>query len=444
MSNNFPDKFKEHLQLTIADWDSFSESQQQPVPISIRVNSFKSNEHILFTEEVSWNAKGKYLAQRPDFTLDPLFQAGTYYVQEASSMSIETVLNQYIEKEDNPVILDLCAAPGGKSTLIADWLGAHGVLVSNEVIKSRAGVLSESLTRWGAPNTVVSSNDPVQLGKLINVFDCVLVDAPCSGSGMFRKDANAMKHWSEQAVMHCAARQERIVADIWPALKQNGIFIYSTCSYSEAENEKIAQFIVDEFDAEPLQIAQLDAIDTLVKSEFGYHFYPHLIKGEGFYLAAFRKNPSHKRHKLEEVKIDLKKSNPFSELIISPASFRLIATHLGNSIVTDAMLPHLYILYKYLHLLKCGVNAGDMKGSSLIPNHDLALSTIVRPDLPAIQLDLNLALRFLKMEALPNSFHTSGWNLMQYKGSNLGWGNALPNRVNNGLPKSWRILKEID
>jgi 16S rRNA C967 or C1407 C5-methylase (RsmB/RsmF family) len=265
MSISFPENFKEHLQSTIISWDDFTECHHQDIPVSVRINSSKPNNNITVNDVVAWNEKGRYLKQRPDFTLDPLFHAGTYYVQEASSMSIESVLDQYLEKENNPVILDLCAAPGGKSTLIADWLNNNGLLVSNEVIKSRAGVLSESLTRWGAPNTVVSSNDPLQLGKLNGFFDCILVDAPCSGSGMFRKDKNAMQHWSEQAVSHCAARQERIIEDIWPALKPNGILIYSTCSYSEAENENIAKFILQEYDAEPLSIQKLDVIDGILK-----------------------------------------------------------------------------------------------------------------------------------------------------------------------------------
>jgi len=444
MSISFPENFKEHLQTAIINWDDFAESHNQSIPISVRINSSKPNDNINVIDKVSWNEKGRYLKQRPDFTLDPLFHAGAYYVQEASSMSIEAVLDQYLEKENNPIILDLCAAPGGKSTLIADWLNNKGLLVSNEVIKSRAGVLSESLTRWGGPNTVVSSNDPLQLGKLNGFFDCIVVDAPCSGSGMFRKDRNAMLHWSEQAVNHCAARQERIIEDIWPALKPNGILIYSTCSYSEVENENISKFIIQEYDAEPLSIEKLDEIDGILKSEVGYRFYPHLIKGEGFYLMAFRKNPSHKLTKLDQVKIDVKKSNPFAEFIQSTPSYILIGSHLGNSIVTEIMLPHLYTLHKYLHILKSGVNAGELKGSNVIPNHELALSTIVHQDLPSIDLDFNLALRFLKKEALPNTFNASGWNLMKYQNVNIGWGNALQNRINNGLPKSWRILKEID
>jgi NOL1/NOP2/sun family putative RNA methylase len=444
MSISFPENFKKHIQDSDLNWDDFVESHNQEIPVSVRINSSKTNDNLHANDAVSWNEKGIYLNQRPDFTLDPLFHAGTYYVQEASSMSIETVLEQCLEKENNPVILDLCAAPGGKSTLIADWLDNQGLLVSNEVIKSRAGVLSENLTRWGAVNTVVSSNDPFQLGKLNGFFDCILVDAPCSGSGMFRKDPNAVKHWSEQAVVHCAARQERIIQDIWPALKPNGILIYSTCSYSEAENENIAKFIMQEYDAEPLSIQKLNEIDVILKSEVGYRFYPHLIKGEGFYLAVFRKNPSHKLTKLDQVKIDVKKTNPFSELISSPIAIKLMASHLKNSLVSETMLPHLYTLFKYLHILKCGVNPGEEKGKNIIPDHELALSNVVNPDLSSIHLDLHLALRFLKKEALPNTFNANGWNLMKYEGISLGWGNALPNRINNGLPKSWRILKEID
>src|SRR4030095_5372686 len=196
---------------------------------------------------------GYYLPERPVFTLDPLFHAGVYYVQEASSMFLEQALKQSVDLSQPIKILDLCAAPGGKSTLIESLLNEESLLVSNEVIKTRVNVLQENITKWGGKNVVVTNNDAKDFARLENYFDVIVVDAPCSGSGLFRKDPEAVAEWSPGNVALCSQRQMRILADVFPSLKKNGILIYSTCSYSEKEDELILDWIKESFEVRSLR-----------------------------------------------------------------------------------------------------------------------------------------------------------------------------------------------
>ena len=213
------------------------------------------------TDEVPWHVDGYYLSERPQFTLDPLFHAGCYYVQEASSMFIQQALEQYVDSSS--IVLDLCAAPGGKSTLISEYLGMDGLLLSNEVVRQRVFVLSENIQKWGNGNTVVTHNSAAEYGERCkHLFDCVLVDAPCSGEGMFRKDEQARTEWSLQAVRQCAERQRSILMDVWDALKPGGILIYSTCTFNEEENEKNAEWIADSLGAEVLPCCRWTMIRT--------------------------------------------------------------------------------------------------------------------------------------------------------------------------------------
>lgn len=221
------------------------------VPVSIRMNPKKSDKHPEATP-VPWSHWGYYLPERLSFTFDPLFQNGTYYVQEASSMFLEQAIKAYVK--DPVVCLDLCAAPGGKSTHLLSLLPEGSVLVSNEVIRSRSYILAENIQKWGYPNHVVTNNDPAELGELTHLFDVIVTDVPCSGEGMFRKDTDSTGEWSVANVELCASRQRRILHDIWNALKPGGLLVYSTCTYNTEEDEENIQYIIDELGAEPLSI----------------------------------------------------------------------------------------------------------------------------------------------------------------------------------------------
>src|SRR5690606_35373595 len=260
-----------------AEFEQFQTAIDQPSRTSIRLNPFKSFSSAWPQSPIPWSKDGYFLEERPSFTLDPAIHAGAYYVQEASSMFIEHVLNSLAIPRG--VYLDLSAAPGGKSTLLSSYLGHEGLLVANEVIQSRAQILKENLIKWGLGNAVVTNNDPDHFEPLEGFFDLVLVDAPCSGEGMFRKDPQAREEWSPDNVQLCSARQKRIMDKAGALVKGGGYLLYSTCTFNEQENEDMIRFLTEEFAFEPVKIP-LDASWNIVETEvetpdgafFGYRF----------------------------------------------------------------------------------------------------------------------------------------------------------------------------
>ena len=283
------------------EYDKLAVAIQQEPPVSIRLNKLRVDSPLL---PVPWASDGFYLDERLTFTFDPLFHAGGYYVQEASSMFVEQVLRQYVTEP--VVMLDLCAAPGGKSTHARSVLPEGSLLVANEVIRNRSQVLAENLTKWGHPDVVVTNNAPADFSSLLSFFDVILTDVPCSGEGMFRKDPVAVEEWSPENVEICWQRQRRIIADIWPSLKPGGILIYSTCTYNTKEDEENVHWIQQEFGAEPLALEIREdwnitgnllykgsddskAVGDSEQKAPVYHFFPHKTKGEGFFLAVLRK-----------------------------------------------------------------------------------------------------------------------------------------------------------
>ena len=276
------------------EFDSFEAALQADVPVSIRINE-KKGAPIPAADtpdnRVAWCDTGYYLPERLSFTFDPLFHAGAYYVQEASSMFLEQVIRSHVK---TPVrCLDLCAAPGGKSTHLAACLPEGSLLVSNEVIRSRSHILAENIAKWGNPNCVVTNNDPKEIGRLTHFFDVIVADVPCSGEGMFRKDTDSTGEWSIANVALCAGRGRRIIHDIWNALKPGGLLIYSTCTYNTEEDEENVHHITEELGAEALPIPAVkdewQITGPLKYNHPVYRFFPHKTKGEGFFLAALRK-----------------------------------------------------------------------------------------------------------------------------------------------------------
>lgn len=400
---------------------------------------------------VPWCSGAFYLAQRPSFTLDPLFHAGTYYVQEASSMFLWSVLSQTAGAPSGERVLDLCAAPGGKSTLLASYFH-NGLVVANEVIRSRSNILVENITKWGTGNVVVTNNDPAHFQALPGYFDVMVVDAPCSGSGLFRKDPHAIEEWSEDNVTLCSQRQQRILADVYPALKEGGLLIYSTCSYSREEDEDILDWLMQEFALEscPVQVQPEWGIVPVVSPEkqaAGYRFYPDKVKGEGFFIAAFRK----KEHSSGTAFV---KKNT----LLSPATRQEAAMAAGwlqdseglflfkqkETIIAvqEQWRDDIAALQQTLHIRKAGVAIGEVKGKDLVPDHALALSLLVKKNLQALELDKENALQYLRRKDVALSDAPKGWTLARFEGVNMGWMKVLPGRMNNYYPVEWRILKD--
>ncbi|SDT61743.1 16S rRNA C967 or C1407 C5-methylase, RsmB/RsmF family [Mucilaginibacter mallensis] len=447
----FPEKFLESL----AGEHGFNEEkftnahQNIDPPTSIRLNPFKK-EAIKTGEQVPWCPEGYYLDARPSFTFDPLFHAGCYYVQEASSMFIGHIL-KYIKPDGEPVrILDLCAAPGGKSTLLNSAMNPDDLLVANEIIKTRVPVLADNLSRWGTANTIVTNNDPRDFTRLKSFFDIILVDAPCSGSGMFRKDPAAMDEWSEANVELCHQRQERILADIYPCLKEGGHLIYSTCSYSHQENEDILDWLCNSFELETLQIPiykEWGIVETQSPQQqaWGYRFYPGQVKGEGLFAACLKKTgdsgelggfKNKEQQKLVGKEIDLIKG-----YINNPLDFYYFKANDDWMAIYRQHIESLNILQRNLYIKKSGVRIGKLAGKDLIPDHEFALSTIINKDtVLQTELDRDQAIQYLRRENIDITVTDKGWSLMNFEGQHLGWAKLLPNRINNYYPKEIRIF----
>ena len=446
------------------DEKSFIEAHHLPGKVtSIRLNPKKSlpdDIHATVSpgaRKVPWSSHGYYLPDRPFFTFDPLFHAGLYYVQDASSMFLEQAFKQTIDVAQPLKVLDLCAAPGGKSTLLSSLVSDDSIVVSNEVIKSRASVLEENITKWGSKNVIITNNDPVQFQKLENYFDVIVVDAPCSGSGLFRKDVRSIDEWSEDNVQLCSQRQQRILADVYPSLKKDGILVYSTCSYSEEEDECIADWLLDNFPVTSLQLALQspdgspfgDIVETISKKHaaFGYRFFPDKIEGEGFFIACFRKLYGNDHHIKLPKKTKLEKASRKEEAIVMPWLRKDAAVQLWKTGSLFFAFPMklekelLTIVSTDVYIRKAGVAVGSIAGNDFIPEHALALSDLLNPEVVAISLKKEEALQYLRKEEVKITSSHKGWAIVQYQGINLGWIKVLANRINNYYPKEWRILK---
>jgi NOL1/NOP2/sun family putative RNA methylase len=448
----FPENFLTSLSEEAGfDEENFTNAHQNTAsPTSIRLNPFKRSS-IKTDSSVPWCPEGFYLDTRPSFTFDPLFHAGCYYVQEASSMFIDHILNYIRPDKDNPVkVLDLCAAPGGKSTLINSTLGNDDLLVANEIIKTRVPVLCDNLNRWGTPNVIVSNNDPRDFGRLPGFFDTILVDAPCSGSGMFRKDPAAMNEWSDANVNLCHQRQERILVDVFPALKEDGHLIYSTCSYSHQENEDILDWLCATFDMESLRIP-INTDWGIVETEspqhkaWGYRFYPGKVKGEGLFVACLKKKSEadespifktkgHQKLALQEIEL-------IKKYLIEPSEYYYNKVNDDWLAINRVHKESLDTLQRHLYLKKSGVRIGKLMGNDLIPDHELALSLILNKDtVSQTELTYDQAIQYLRRENINIDITAKGWSLMNFEGQPLGWAKLLPNRINNYYPKELRIL----
>jgi 16S rRNA C967 or C1407 C5-methylase (RsmB/RsmF family)/NOL1/NOP2/fmu family ribosome biogenesis protein len=429
--------------------EAFIAAHQQPPITSVRENPAKNTGIFPGSEQVPWCPGGRYLTERPVFTLDPDFHAGAYYVQEASSMFLQHALNEVLPDKRGLRILDLCAAPGGKSTLIASWMDRDSLLISNDVIRTRAAILEENMVRWGYMNTWVTSNDPRDFGRLDGYFDVIVADAPCSGSGLFRKDERAIKEWSESNVQLCSERQQRILADVWPALKQNGILVYATCSYSPQEDEEAVDEFARQHDVASLRIPLRDewGIEEVHSTGglTGYRFFPHKVKGEGLFMSVMRKIGA-----ADEIRRMAFKSG-HSKQIQQQAGWLLQ----GDDIIflqSDrerycAIRPtheaDLALLRKAVFLRKAGVRLGAPAGKDWIPGHDVALSIDAEATIRSIEVTKEQALRYLKREDMALAETERGWALVKYNGLGLGWVKSLGNRINNYLPKNWRIRMDI-
>jgi 16S rRNA C967 or C1407 C5-methylase (RsmB/RsmF family)/NOL1/NOP2/fmu family ribosome biogenesis protein len=454
---NLPSAFEDQMQQQLGDgYGAFAHELDTEAPVSVRLNPDKPIA-VKEKEAVRWTSDAYYLAERPVFTLDPLFHAGAYYVQEASSMFIEQGLRQHLDLEEPLNVLDLCAAPGGKSTLIASLLSRDSLLVSNEVIRPRASILAENLVKWGSGNVMVTNNDPKDFQKLPDFFDVMVVDAPCSGEGMFRKDPNARQEWSPDNVQLCAQRQQRILMDVWESLKPGGLLIYSTCTFNELENEQNLVWLAQQHQIESLRLNVEDdwqIEETETNGLYAYRFYPHKVKGEGFFMTVLRKGGEYVAEPRKRSKKSKKsllnfatraEKEPLQDWLKNEEHWDIIRHADLLKAFPKARLAEVELLYKNMRVVLGGVELAEIKKKDLKPTHQLAMFRDLNAQAFATyEVSYEEALKFLQKEDFQLPDAPQQWLLLTFRHLPLGWVKPLKNRVNNHYPKEWRIRMDVN
>jgi 16S rRNA C967 or C1407 C5-methylase (RsmB/RsmF family)/NOL1/NOP2/fmu family ribosome biogenesis protein len=429
---------------------------EQPASVAVRQNPFKQCHDFvgISNEPVSWSKWGRILEERPLFTLDPHFHAGAYYVQDSSSMFVGEIFRQCLDMihlpQGRPVrVLDLCAAPGGKTTDLAASLrlrfGDDFVLVANEVMKQRAGVLASNVALWGDPNVVVTSDDPSAFAPLEGFFDIIVADVPCSGEGMFRKDESAQQQWSENNVALCEGRQRRIIADVWPSLAKDGILVYSTCTFNRYENDGNVSWMIGELGAEALYDSTGSGYEGVIKTSLGFSLVPGFVRGEGQYCSAVKKcagavgKLKSSRQKVRQAALPTFIKDFFSvDVTLKQRGETVIA-------VPTKINEDVELLGSHLHVIASGCAVGTMKGKDLVPDADMALSIALKDDaFPSVEVDRKTALSYLHRDAILLGDAPRGFVLVRYEGVPLGFVKNLGNRCNNLHPQGRRIRMDIN
>lgn len=422
-------------------------------PTSIRLNPYKTAKPEGL-RAVPWSRYGVYLEERPSFTLDSDFHAGSYYVQEASSQFVGHVLAA--RGVEGAKVLDMCAAPGGKSTLYATMVGLEGLVVANEINRSRASVLADNARKWGLGNMVVCNNEPKHLSQYESWFDVVAVDAPCSGEGMFRKMSEAVEEWSESNVKMCAQRQKEILDEAWKTLKPGGILIYSTCTFNHLENEGVLEYLTEEYGDE---IARYDDVECdeswgVVCGEVGefqtFRFFPHKVEGEGLFVsvacksydASGKMRMPKPRKKIVSL-IDKSSLREVASWVKQPEqmSFRNIADTAIYGYYA-AQVENITRLAETLTIIYSGVAMGQIFKGKLKPDYALALFHDVNDEtIATADLDESDILSYLRKQDVDADHFEEGLNLVRANGHSVGFVKRIGNRVNNMYPNSLRILK---
>jgi len=444
-NKNWPEGFVKRMQQQLgSEADAFFNSLADPSPTSIRLHHSKGRSSFDLSDHVKWCDTGYYLEERPFFHLDPHWHAGAYYVQEASSMILDAVV-QKLSLDDQPKIwLDMCAAPGGKTGILAKNLRPADVLIANEVVSQRKSVLYENLIKGGYLNTFISgeksSNFPEEFA------DIILIDAPCAGEGMMRKEPEAINQWSERLVYSCSILQREIVRDAVKSLKPGGYLIYSTCSYSPDENiDNVDSFLRNH----PLENLDFQFPDDWNITEIkkgtatGYQLFPHKIRGEGLFIAVLQKKGVPKALPIfskKQTRIFEKPEGLFEKFIQQPNEYLNEITHDGFAIINasaESVAREVRINLPRAELI---ANIGEQKGKDFIPSHFLAMSGIQSDNLVTIEMSMNESLDFLERKTPSFEIdHPMGWSIAKYEGSNLGWMKNTQQGWKNYYPMNWRL-----
>ena len=421
-------------------------------PVAVRLNPAKCGEEGVWSngEAIAWSKNGRKLKERPSFTLDTAFHAGAYYVQEAASQFIDYIISH--EELQGKRVLDMCSAPGGKTTIYSTAVGEEGLVVANEYVRSRANILADNVRKWGMGNVLVTNNAPEHIAQFEGWFDMVAVDAPCSGEGMFRKEEVAREDWSEEAVKMCAARQLSIVREAWQSLRDGGLFIYSTCTFNEDEDEGLLRAFIEETGDvfEPSQSVEIDDAWGIVKGEVGafqtFRFFPHKTDSEGLFVAIARKaepttqrTPKARKRVMQEV--DKNSRKELAKWLQHPDNYTF-------AMVADTIYAYPSVQFKAVQALSEGLTAiysgvamGQIFKGKLKP--DWALSQYIgfeRTAAAVEEVDEERALDYLRKRDIAVGDMAEGINLITHKGRALGFAKRVGARCNNLYPNSLKIM----
>lgn len=439
-----PVKFIENISVFLKDeTEAFQNALAEPLDVSVHCNKNKPTHALPIKNNVPWSKNSYYLIERPLFTTDPYFHAGHYYVQEASSMILSAVFDQ-LNLGKGIHILDMCAAPGGKSLLLLDQIDETGFLHAHDATPLRAEILRQNLVKWGHMNCLITTGNSNSLLKSGMKYDLILLDAPCSGEGMFRKEKEAINQWNDSKVNYCSKIQNELIQIAAELCKENGYIIYSTCTYNTLENESVTQILdTTLFESIPFCDAQIYNLHQLNENNH-YRCFPHRIHGEGFTFKILQKKSSANQTILKKwsspslknklTKIDHLINVPFDCSIIE-FKRNIFASHaLHAQIIQIFINSNIAICY-------FGCCLGEQKGDDFIPSHDISQSIYLNKTLPTIELDLKQSLDYLRANTLPIIRESKEkWLLVKYNEAILGW--VKNNRVNlkNYYPKNQRII----
>ena len=451
MARPLPQEFVRSMREMLGDEaERLFSALDTPAEVSIRVNPAKPAE-VFEGEAIGWSPNGRYLAERPQFTLDPLMHGGAYYVQEASSQFVAHILRQ--DNLEGGRVLDMCAAPGGKTTVYSSLVGREGLVVANDINRGRTLALSDNVQRWGMGNVVVTCNEPEHIGAFEQWFDVVAVDAPCSGEGMFRKMDEAREEWIPASVEQCVARQRDILAEAWRALRPGGKLIYSTCTFNDREDEGVVRWLVEEYGDEIVAAERVETEDKwgIIRSDIGtfqcFHFYPHSARGEGFFAAvackaegiAKRRTPKGRRKVFTA--LQSKNLAEVSRWVddAKSMSFRCVGDIVYG--YSSAVMEDVTQLSESLSVVYSGVAMGQIFKGTMKPEHSLALFVGRNRDVvPEVELSLEDAQNYLRRQDIDAKQFSEGVNVVTYKGVAIGFIKRIGARCNNMYPKDLRIL----
>lgn len=488
VTDGFPTGFVRQMEDLLGDSaDDFFQAMSETPSVSIRLNKRKPVKDLMSGDKefglrpVPWCEDGYYLSKRPVFTLNPLFHAGSFYVQDASSMIYQQIVRSildtyYLDEFDSPLsVLDLCAAPGGKTTAIINALPDKTVVVANEIDSSRNAILRENLEKWGYPDLVLTNSDAVSLGKLEESFDIIAVDAPCSGEGMMRKDVDAVRQWSEKLIESCANTQREIMKNILPALIPGGFLIYSTCTFNREENERNVEYFIENYGLESVRLELQGVEKCLPAIDSGIHalrFMPHVVDGEGLFVTVLRKpvedeenqtgeygkwdrrtsrrkgTPSRKRKNGKENK-DKKRTSDITEALKflkgDGESWSVVERNGSIFAMSEDTARMSKRLQEVSRVILAGVPLASVKGNLILPDSKAVLYPLWNKDaFPFVELSRQEAIAYLRREsfALASDVPT-GYVAVGHGGCLLGLVKNIGRRVNNLYPVGWRVRMEF-